>query len=130
MAGLCLFACLGGCTVQQQQQAIDRTIGRAFGKGQAVSTAEPVRAAASRPATPAPASAGSGLGVSESEQIFLLWQKTMTAHPQIYLECLQDAECGPALKSYVVRLQHQAARTLELPPAYTGYDLAVDGKQP
>ena len=95
-----------------------------------MSPAEPVRAAASRSATPAPASAGSGLGVSESEQIFLLWQKTMTAHPQIYLECLQDAECGPALKSYVVRLQHQAARTLELPPAYTGYDLAVDGKQP
>ena len=95
-----------------------------------MSQTQPVQATASRPATPAPASAGSTLAVSESEQIFLLWQKTMTAHPQIYLECLQDAQCGPALKSYVVRLQRQAARTLELPPAYTGYDLAVGDKQP
>ena len=54
----------------------------------------------------------------------------MTEHPQIYLDCLQDSQCGPALKGYLSRLQQQAARSLELPPAYNSYSLPYDLKKP
>ena len=126
LAGLCALTCLAGCTVPQQQQVIDRTIGRVFGKGQTVSqsqSVQPTPAVAARPAPPAATAPVGAPPAAQSAQIFLLWQKTMTAHPQLYLECLQDAQCGPALKSYVGRLQHQTGRRLELPSAYQGYGL-------
>ena len=125
LVSLCLSACLAGCTVQQQQEVVDATIGRAFGRGRNTSQAQPVLAASPSPSAPAPTAPVNAGTSSESEQLLLLWQKTLGEYPQIYLDCLQDAQCGPALKGYLYRLQQQASRSLELPPAYDSYNLRV-----
>ncbi len=130
LSGLYLFTLLGSCSPLQQQEFVDLTIGRAFGRGRTTSQAQPAQAALPRPSAPAPASSASVIPASESEELVLVWQKTMTEHPQIYLDCLQDSQCGPALKGYLSRLQQQAARSLELPAAYNSYSLPYDLKKP
>ena len=90
----------------------------------------PAQGARPRSSTPVPASSASVIPSSAPEELVLVWQKTMTEHPQIYLNCLQDSQCGPALKGYLSRLQQQAARSLELPPAYNSYSLSYDSKKP
>lgn len=128
--GLYLLTLLSGCSPLQQQEFVDATIGRAFGKGRTTSPAMPAQGARPRSSTPAPASSASVIPSSAPEELVLVWQKTMTEHPQIYLNCLQDSQCGPALKGYLSRLQQQAARSLELPPAYNSYSLSYDSKKP
>ena len=130
LSGLYLFTLLGGCSPLQQQEFVDATIGRAFGRGRTKSQAMPAQAALPRSSAPAPASSASVIPSSTSEELVLVWQKTMTEHPQIYLDCLQDSQCGPALKGYLSRLQQQAARSLELPAAYNSYSLPYDLKKP
>lgn len=128
--GLYLLTLLGGCSPLQQQEFVDATIGRAFGKGRTTSPAMPAQVARPRSSAPAPASSVSVTPSSEPGELVLVWQKTMTEHPQIYLDCLQDSQCGPGLKGYLSRLQQQAARSLELPPAYNSYSLTSDPKKP
>ena len=128
--GLYLLTLLGGCSPLQQQEFVDATIGKAFGRGRTTSPAMPAQVARPRSSAPAPASSASVTPSSEPEGLVLVWQKTMTEHPQIYLNCLQDSQCGPALKGYLSRLQQQAARSLELPPVYNSYSLPYDLKNP
>lgn len=128
--GLCLLTLLGGCSPLQQQEFVDATIGKAFGRGRTTSQAMPAQAARPRFSTPAPASSVSVIPSSEPKELVLVWQKTMTEHPRIYLDCLQDSQCGPALKGYLSRLQQQAARSLELPSVYNSYSLPYDLKNP
>ena len=130
LSGLYLLTLLGGCSPLQQQGFVDATIGRAFGRGRTKSQSTPAQVARPRSSAPAPASSASVIPASESEELVLVWQKTMTEHSQIYLDCLQDSQCGPALKGYLSRLQQQAARSLELPPAYNSYSLPYDLKKP
>ncbi len=128
--GLYLLTLLGGCSPLQQQEFVDATIGRAFGRGRITSPAMPAQVARPRSSAPAPALSASVTPSSEPEGLVLVWQKTMTEHPQIYLNCLQDSQCGPALKGYLSRLQQQATRSLELPPVYNSYSLPYDLKNP
>ena len=130
LSGLYLLTLLGGCSPLQQQEFVDATIGRAFGKGRTTNQAMPARATRPHSSTPAPASSTSVIPSSKPEGLVLVWQKTMTEHPQIYLDCLQDSQCGPGLKGYLSRLQQQAGRSLKLPPAYNSYSLPYDQKKP
>jgi hypothetical protein len=127
LIGLGFSILLFGCTVQQQQQFLDATLGAVIGgKGRDTDEAQPVKASttAPQPAASAPQQAAAAPPVlSEAEQLLMLWQRTMTEHPQPYLDCLNNTQCGPALKGYLTRLQQQTSRSLELPPAYDRYGL-------
>jgi hypothetical protein len=126
IVGLGFSVLLFSCSVQQQQQFLDATFGTFFGKGRSTDEGQPVTAAAPAPqpavSTPQQVAALTP-ALSEAEYLLMLWQRTMTEHPQPYLDCLNHAQCEPALKGYLTRLQEQASRSLQLPPAYDRYGL-------
>ncbi len=113
-----LFAFLSACTVPQQQRFFDVILGRVGMRDGGYGQEESAKAPPSPTAVPAATPAS-----SEAEQILMLWQRAMTEHPQMYLDCLKDAQCGPALRGYLVRLQQQTSHPLELPAVYDPYGL-------
>jgi hypothetical protein len=145
--GLVFSVLLFGCSVQQQRQFLDATFGALFGKGRSTDEVEPAAARPPAPQSTAPASqpeaqparaeppasqpvvstrqqvAAVTPALSEAEQLFGLWQRVMTEHPQPYLDCLNNPQCRPALTGYLAHLQQQASRSLDLPSAYDPYDL-------
>lgn len=127
LIGLCFSTLLFGCTVRQQQQFLDATLGAVIGgKERDTDEVPPVKAAttAPQPAASAPQQVAAATpALSEADQLLRLWQRTMTEHPQPYLDCLNDAQCGPVLKGYLTRLQQQTSRSLELPSVYDSYDI-------
>jgi hypothetical protein len=125
--GGCLLLLSSSCTVQQQQQVLG-TIGQVipgssnslFGSGSSSSPSESPAAPSSTAATAAPRVDPDRV---EAQLVLYTIQRAMTDNPAPFQECLDNAQCKPALAAHLIRLQKQAMSTLELPSAYDRYDL-------
>lgn len=110
-----------GCTVQQQQQVLG-AIGSVI-PGSSTSVITPgSRTASESQAAPTPTPRVDPDRV-EAQLVLRTLQRAMSENPVPFQECLDNAQCKPALAAYLIRLQKQAMSTLELPPVYDRYDL-------
>lgn len=131
VVGGCLLLLGSGCTVQQQRDVLG-TIGQvipgssnsAVYKSSASSSPSGSSSSGSQAATaetaPAPRVDPDRV---EAQLVLHTIQRAMTDSPTSFQECLENAQCKPALTAHLIRLQKQAMSTLELPPAYDRYDL-------
>ena len=125
VVGGCLLLLGNGCTVQQQQQVLG-TIGQIIpgssnslygSDSSSSSSSEPQASASSKPAPRVDPDR------VEAQLVLHTLQRAMTDNPAPFQECLDNAQCKPALAAHLIRLQKQAMGTLELPPVYDRYDL-------
>ncbi len=121
---ICVLLASGGCTVQQQQQALG-TIGQLIpGSSNSVfkSDSESHDVGESQTAETKPAPRVDPNRV-DAQLVLQTLQRAMSNDTAPFLECLDNQNCRPALTAYLIRLQKQAMGTLDLPPAYDRYDL-------
>ena len=126
--GGCLLLLGGGCTVKQQQEVLG-AIGQLIpGSSNSIvyksspSSSSSSSSAGSQAAESAPTPRVDPDRV-EAQLVLHTIQRAMVDSPSAFQECLDNAQCKPALATYLIRLQKQAMSTLELPPTYDRYDL-------
>jgi hypothetical protein len=118
-----------GCSVQQQQEvlgAVGMLIpGSSTSMFPSSSSASRTTSESQAASVPAPRVDPQRL---EAQLVLRTLQRAMTDNPPPFQECLDTPPCKTALAAHLIRLQEQAAGTLELPPLYDRYDLKR-GKQ-
>ena len=133
VVGGCLLLLGSGCTVQQQRDVLGGVGKLIPGSSNSVVYKSD---ASSSSSTSSSSSSGSQAATAETapvprvdpdrveaQLVLHTIQRAMTDSPTSFQECLENAQCKPALTAHLIRLQKQAMSTLELPPAYDRYDL-------